>query len=762
MLRQIFAIEDYRGLHPELMPSDVVFGKKTIVFGANGTGKSSISEFLRTSSSSLGAPSKFKSQRGVLGSRPQTWQNGDVLDFADIKVFNHFYVDDKLRGFLEADGQSETIFKLGNNAEAATAEINAAEQAKRYQQRHDAVQKDLAATSNLISDSEKKLKDSVVNTLNVVDSQKYSSYRFDIRAARTLLQAPKRSSLSPEKFLQYMSTAVMEAPKLIPTVPNFDSGLTELHAALQHGLTQSTSAIVIRELAENPKVAAWVAEGLKLHDADSTCKFCSSQFSADRLNRLNEHFDDSTAQARSQLTGILERCNSKLEELKTWKSKLPSEQHFYPNLQTKAETSKATIDTWSTSVERQLLRIKKSAQRKIDDFYAKVSSTALEATSACPLDEIVALISEHNKRATEHSMEVDTAVEAVLGHLSEPYVDVYNASVTRRPRLETLAKKLQVSITRFETAEARHKAAQTNATFMASLIDEDVRTIFGRADLEIVPSNDEKGYVVQRYGKPARHLSEGERKMIALSYFVRSLEADDVDRDRLAVVIDDPVSSLDRENMYAAFSWLQEKLSDLPQSIILTHDFELLRLYISGTSNQRKDSKKGIARGEAAESWFPRISFLEVHRCDNSNDPEKRIQLRLFPEFLLQHASEYHYLFHKVITTARSDGEDSLLPLVGNASRRLLEGFASFEAPAGTSFQEKIDMSCKNKVGEPLKNRVVKFAHGQSHRDNPNPTTGVDLPSVRSELQALLDLIKGCNDEHFERMCKATGAMPDW
>lgn len=744
------------------MPSDVVFGKKTIIYGANGTGKSSISEFLRSAASDTGAPSGFKSLESTIGSKFKSWDKGNQPDFSDLKVFNHFYVEEKLRGFLEANGQSQTIFKLGNNADAESAERNAAQQVNRFEQRLIAVNAAIADAEKNIKESEKSLKDNVVNTLSIVDNQKYSTYRFDVRAARNLLFAPKLSALSSQDFNSHMSTATMEAPaKLAPLSP-CNIGLAKQHSKLLSGLAMTTSAVIIKELAENPEVSKWVSNGLEIHEVGSTCKFCTGTFSAERLKEIQGHFDDSTTEAKDQLAIVIDDCDAELKTLQSWASCLPHSQDFYPDLQIQAGDVIGRIQIWVDSVEKQLSNISESAQLKIDDFYASVSPETLDLTINCPLDELLSLVSTHNNRSTEHSSEVGKSVEAVLGHLSEPFIDGYLDSTKRKPRLAALAQLLRSTIVRYQRAESRYKADQTDATYMAGLIDEDIRVVFGRSDLAIVPSEDRKGYVVRRHGKSAQHLSEGERKMIALSYFVRSLEADDLDRKQVVAVIDDPVSSLDRENMYAAFSWLQEKLKDLSQTIILTHDFELLRLYVTATSNLRKESKRVIGDGNAEESWFPRISFLEVSRCENSTDLEKRIQLKKFPEFILRHDSEYHYLFHKVITTARSDGEDSLLPLVGNASRRLLEGFASFQAPAGTSFQEKIDMSCLNKVNDTLKNRVVKFAHGQSHRENPNPTTGVDLPSVRSEIRALLDLIKGCNDEHFGRMCKATGSNPDW
>lgn len=762
MLRQVTSVENFRGLHKELMNDEVVFAKKSIVFGSNGSGKSSISELFRTLSIDSGSPCNLRISTSVLDSKPKKLKTGEILDISNIQVFNHFYVEEKLRKFLDASGESETIFKFGNNADAATSQLAAEEFVALYEARLESVSSADKDCNESLKQSVALFKEQVVEALNPIDPDKYSTYRFDVRVAKRHLAKNGLKRLTTDEYSHQFRTATMDAPDTISAVSLPETSSAKLLKQLRLATSQLTTAIVIQELAADPEVDNWVRLGLRLHNNESICKFCSGRLTEDRKNDLRKHFDDSSNSIREELARIASASTEEHSKLESWTQKLPKISEFYPDLQRAADERISSILNWAKRRQAELDIIKKLIDIKLEKFYDPIELPNDFALEKSPIDDLDELINDHNLRSADHSEAVLKSADAIVEHLAERHSTQYKTADARIPRLATLAAKLNDRLKHHENLGAHYKAAQTDAAVMAKSIDDDVKNVFGRQDIDVKPSPDATGYVIARHGKPATHLSEGERKIIALSYFLRSLEADDVDHNNLVVVVDDPVSSLDRENMYAAFAWLNEKLDHYPQSIVLTHDFELLRLYIVSTSNQRKVSLRKIGGGDATEKWFPRVNFLELSRCENLSHPEQNIQLKEFPAFLLQHNSEYHYLFNKVVTTARSDGDDSLLPLVGNASRRLLEGFATFEGPAGTSFQEKIDMACKGKVEDIVKNRVVKFAHGQSHRENPNPSTGVDLPTVRKELQALLDLIRGCNSEHFERMCKATQTTPDW
>jgi wobble nucleotide-excising tRNase len=105
-------------------------------------------------------------------------------------------------------------------------------------------------------------------------------------------------------------------------------------------------------------------------------------------------------------------------------------------------------------------------------------------------------------------------------------------------------------------------------------INEQLKTFLGRDDLifEVV----EGGYEVKRNGKTADRLSEGEKTAIAFVYFTIHLKDRDFDISKEIIVIDDPISSMDSNSIFQAFSFLKNSVKDANQVFILTHNFDML------------------------------------------------------------------------------------------------------------------------------------------------------------------------------------------
>jgi wobble nucleotide-excising tRNase len=120
-----------------------------------------------------------------------------------------------------------------------------------------------------------------------------------------------------------------------------------------------------------------------------------------------------------------------------------------------------------------------------------------------------------------------------------------------------------------------------------------LKRYLGHSELQL--SVEETGYAITRAGVRAEGLSEGERTAIALLYFLKSLEDRDFDLAHGVVVLDDPVSSLDQNALFAAFGFLRARTQPAGQLFILTHSFLLFRLtreWFSHLKGQDKRKKR--------------------------------------------------------------------------------------------------------------------------------------------------------------------------
>ncbi len=108
----------------------------------------------------------------------------------------------------------------------------------------------------------------------------------------------------------------------------------------------------------------------------------------------------------------------------------------------------------------------------------------------------------------------------------------------------------------------------------------------------------------------------------------------------MIVVLDDPVSSLDQDNMYSAHSYIMERVREVAQVIILTHHYP----YFLRVRETLKYLKKEI------RSFF---------MLKNIEEDGKRIcsLFRLDP-LLQSHKDEYIYLFQELYKIAYDNCEE--------------------------------------------------------------------------------------------------------
>ena len=204
-----------------------------------------------------------------------------------------------------------------------------------------------------------------------------------------------------------------------------------------------------------------------------------------------------------------------------------------------------------------------------------------------------------------------------------------------------------------------------------------------------------------------RKVSQGERNIIALCYFfTQILTNQDVGKlyqNEALIVIDDPISSFDFENKIGITSFLRYQANRIIKGnvnsklMILSHDLETV-FALKKAFEEICKSTKGIA-GKIATTY---IAF----ELDN----------RILTALKKEH-NEYGNLLNRVYHFANGDQPDDML-VIGNEMRRVLEAFSSF------TYKKSIEMvSCDPNVLKALGNHSMFFEnlmyrlvlHGESH-----------------------------------------------
>lgn len=751
--------EGFRGLRREPFSdahgSPAGFGRRTVIFGRNGTGKSTLSEALRSGAVGLVQVRCRSEQDGRVVSGPLPGRGLDA-----VHVFNRFYVDASLRSFLDGDGSSEGIVKLGEASVSLEDELLSLRASlARFRRGGQRLARFYSSVSAQRSAAVESVKVLVIERLQTADGAIYNPTRFNITRAERLLTAPAVEQLDTNALESLLLTArTLTLPPLAPQAPP-ELDLARIAGAVGELMRREVRSVVIEALRDSPKEAAWVEVGMDLHEVGSACRFCQvGVVSQETLDTYARHFDQTLKELRKDLTRASARLVELDGELETWLLKLPTVENLLPHLREDFTTVLGAVVSDATAIKVWMALAKDLIDTRLADPYGAmevIPEWLADAPSWEPAS-LVEVLARHNDAIASQQARQVAACKAVEQQCAIPYRDAYEASRESMRVADAIRPRIAGKCGDLESRIAVLEASRADTQVMAQLLNADLQQLFGHVHLSVTVDDSHTGYRVLRGGNLATTLSEGERNAIALVYFLRTLEAEGVTLVDDLVVIDDPVTSLDREAMFAAHALISERTKTARQLVVLTHDFEFLRLAVNQfTSQLRKAEEEAQSDRPPA---VPRVAFLEM-RAHAESDGERLSFVRPISTRVIRSQSEYHYLFWRVGQAVESQA-DPEAPLLGNAGRRLLEGFVGFKAPSATDFAGKVNRAAaEGRVASELSERVRRFANGMSHRMEASPTTPMQFLAVEEELRSIMLFIKACDESHFRDMCSATGLV---
>jgi wobble nucleotide-excising tRNase len=763
------------------------FGKVTLVLGANGTCKSTLTEIAWSiQAKQAGGPAnpylagvRFEVTDGESASVTAA----DASGFPPLHVFGRPYVEKNLQKAFDEGAEGTALYVLGEE------NVGLEEEIRELEARVRAAEAELANAESDLKEREgatrsvlDRTKQDVSDELGSYDPNRFNPNTFNIRRARELLGQQR----TPLDAGQLDSTRVdlRFRAEDIPSDINFDAPLmsadlsVNVAACAEHNVTSQ----VIEALASDPNRAKWVEDGLSLHESGDNCAFCLSEIDPKRIGELQRHFDESHKQLMSKLEGVRGLIAIERSQLKEWPAKrehlcsqdkavrVALDEH-HEGLSEYWEGVGAWLDACSQMVEARARHPHESSTWTSPEL----PSPAIWA----PIRQAVADANASlQSRRTSFADTRKAAEQRMLAHVASKHGTEYDAATAMEHEAKTALGHTQASLKALRSALAGQTAKRSSAndgSKLAAALTRDLAGYLGHSDLVVDFVSDEvrSGFEFKRGGAPATNLSEGERNAIALLHFLASTEAIGV-AESLAdscIIIDDPVSSLDHDAILAAYSFLNTRLRDqggslrCSQLVLLTHNFEFFRLWKDSLSKPLgKDAKDAKAQGVLPhELSMPRAAVLELlmRRRVEQGESIRSPLIRGFGTGLRALTSEYYYLFARACESTYPAGED-LVPLTGNSTRRLLESFLKFRMPAQNDFtQAANDLGSSAGIESEVISVIVKALHGASHREELDLHTATYRAGITREIAAALEFIRRVDAPHFEGMCTATGWAPN-
>lgn len=713
------------------------FGRFNVVYGENGSGKTTLSRLLGCLEA--GAHPDHPELEYAVESQSGALTQGTKY-LRGVRVFNSDYVEANIGRF---EGPLRHILIVGEENKVVAEELKG-----EIATRDGRVQKiaALIASAAKLDTDKGKLFSQIAKTIGEATSgSTLRSYRKpDAEAAFGKLAGAK--SLPDAELEIHRATVRQEqmggvGPLGLPLLVIEGNEISVISFAAEAGLraqafcVRSAQAAVIDRFAKNPTIASWVDEGVHLHAGAERCEFCDQPLPAARMKALAEHFSVEDRRLKDELEGEQSALAVTIDSLVSLP--LPDRLAFYSELRTEYDAAIQQFADARDQLIAQLSVVRGALTEKLTlrtTAYARQIECDI-APLAAAYDAIQAVIQRHQDKTASFDKAKRDAEKAIEAHYLLTIKTQVDSLADQAAKLKAEADLLRDggdglpdkrSLEDLSQSIIAKQAQVSNAHAGGEGLTNHLKQFLGRTDLRF-ESGDE-GYQVLRRGKPAKRLSEGEKTAIAFLYFLVQLKDQDFNLAEGVVVIDDPISSLDSSAIYQAFSFLKNEAKDAKQLFILTHNFEFLKLLVNWFENS------GLKKADR--------SYMMVLCTETAGG--RSADLAPLDQLLIDHATEYHYLF-KVLYTFQSDGTILGCYHIPNIARKVLETFLDFHVPSKGSLYAKLD---KVAFDDHKKTAINKFANDLSHHTG----KGFD-PALVAESQKnakyLLEMIKAVAPLHY-------------
>ena len=773
------------------------FGQRTVIFGPNGAGKSTLASiFYAVERAQDGdeADARLSGVRFELTNGRRIAAHRDVSNLPRTIVFGREYVERNLRPALDAqDGVGSPLYAVGEEQAGLADEIQRVAEELKDAERAEVETREAAKKAEKDEqDVVDRIREDVVEKLNITDSHRYHMSQYKRQAARELMGThPDVKPLTPEELAEQLGTLAADPDDLprplafdeLPDIPG------QLHDELSRFVQREVVSETIDRLAAAPPLAGWAQQGLDLHEAGDDCGFCGSTITEQRLTALRAHFDESyqdLQKTADRLDAELDRLAGAIDIASVQLGRLEGDggtigRWISDNLDDLHGTIAAHLQWISTAREIVDQRRRDPLRLEAWEVPARPARQAWQNLSN--------QVTTENKKRRDRADNIDAAKEqataSVLRHIAATHRSDFDEARQALKQAGPLSKSAESHASELRRTlgelQSRERAGRRDGRKLARQLTDDLSRYLGFRGLTVTYDEVEKvaGFRFLRDGKPVAGLSEGERGAIALLYFLRRLDSDEIvqpDPDggapintlsECCIVIDDPVSSFDNDTLLTAYTYLRDRFTSpdgltCAQLIVLTHNFHFMRLWMVDFGEKAQGDETNARKRKIDPHTMPdrRVSFLDLRPTLKAGDLPRRVSHLRDIGGSRSGRSEYHLLFEEVCH-AYEDGAHARLLLAGNAARRMLESFAYWKWPQGAQFAPTVrDLGRHHGVPDPIIEDVVRTTNHVSHRLEVGINDNHHVGDVSEALRSVLWYMRQCDEEHFTRMCAARGVEP--
>ncbi|WRC10206.1 AAA family ATPase [Helicobacter pylori] len=555
------------------------------IYGANGSGKTTTSSFLKNLAEN-GIEDKFASSKIV-------WYNNESLK---IEVYNKQFKEEQFR-----NSQVKGIFTLGKKTNENLEKIESKKESINEEKKKKV--KNEGSLQKLTLEKEKEEEDFTDSCWKKL----YKKFEEDFKET---LEGFKRKEKFKEKILkefendkhnQSEQSEIVGLEKLKEKIGIvFSKNQTEL-ALLECDLTDFDSienhsiweqkivgsgGVAIADLIKKLSNEDWVAQGREYVKDNSICPFCQKETITEEFKKqLESYFDTSYQESTDTIKKMKEDYTNKTAKVLERLNEI-----------IKTEWNKLNTENLKRIIETLRSKINANQQKMLDKSKEMSRSFELDSTKN-EIDAIKDLIAKANEQITNHNetiKDIEKQKKSCKEQTWKFLVNEFKSGIQEYSKkycglekgINNLEKEISENQEKIKKLENEIKELEKNMVSIKPIVNE-INTLlkgYGFANFSLACTEDEKFYRIQREDGQlvGETLSEGEVTFITFLYYYHlakgSLKENDISENKV-LVIDDPISSLDSNILFIVSVLVKdliketmEEKTNIKQVIILTHN----------------------------------------------------------------------------------------------------------------------------------------------------------------------------------------------
>ena len=291
---------------------------------------------------------------------------------------------------------------------------------------------------------------------------------------------------------------------------------------------------------------------------------------------------------------------------------------------------------------------------------------------------------------------------------------------------ENSERVLELQTYQFNIQEEIKKLNAQKSTISAAseLVNKFLNSFFGHESLSLIPIEEEgqQGrFKIVRNGQEAYNLSEGECTLVAFCYFIAiAYNLKNIGKlTDVIIYIDDPISSLDSNNIFYIYSLIENiicKEKAYKQLFISTHNLEFFKYLRKLTIPKNRTNIKSCNDPSCTSTKRNENEDVSFYLINKENNISK---LDALPNYLKKYNTEFNYLFSQIWNCAQTTtelGPDQIYNFSNNM-RKFFEVYNYFKYPSDqnkSAFREKFFDTENNLNHFKLVDRIAnEYSHAE-------------------------------------------------